>query len=83
MGVGIRSLELVITGKVDVVEFHLSADPVSGCTLPSKQGRWASYPIEYKRGWPRRGVGDDIQVCAQALCHEEMLQCAVLAGAIY
>lgn len=82
-GLGIRSLRLGITGKVDVVEFRLNADGQGGCLLIGKEGHWTPYPIEYKRGSPRRGFGDDIQVCAQALCLEEMLGCAVPAGAIF
>jgi CRISPR-associated exonuclease Cas4 len=82
-GVGIRSLHLGITGKVDVVEFRLSTNALGACTLAGKEGHWTPYPIEYKRGSPRRGFGDDIQVCAQALCLEEMLKCSVPAGAIY
>lgn len=82
-GLGIRSLRLGITGKVDVVEFRLVTDGQVGCKLAGKEGRWTPYPIEYKRGSPRRGFGDDVQVCAQALCLEEMLECEVPAGAIY
>jgi CRISPR-associated exonuclease Cas4 len=40
------------------------------------------YPVEYKLGG-RRGIHADLQLCAQALCLEEMLQCEVPAGAIY
>jgi CRISPR-associated exonuclease Cas4 len=79
-GLGIRSLRFGITGKVDVVEFQSGT---AGCTLAGKKGRWTPYPVEYKRGSPRRGFGDDVQICAQALCLEEMLDCAVPAGAIY
>jgi CRISPR-associated exonuclease Cas4 len=82
-GLGIRSLRFGITGKVDVVEFRLITDGQLGCTLAGKEGHWTPYPIEYKRGSPRRGFGDDIQVCAQALCLAEMLECEVPAGAIY
>jgi CRISPR-associated exonuclease Cas4 len=82
-GLGIRSLRLGITGKVDVVEFRSSTDAQGCCTLAGKEGHWTPYPIEYKRGSPRRGFGDDIQICAQALCLEEMLECAVPAGSIY
>jgi CRISPR-associated exonuclease Cas4 len=82
-GLGIRSLYLGITGKVDVVEFRLSTDAPGGCTLPGKEGRWTPYLIEYKRGSQKRGFGDDVQICAQALCLEEMLECSVTAGAIY
>jgi CRISPR-associated exonuclease Cas4 len=41
------------------------------------------YPIEYKRGRRRRWDNDDVQLCAQALCLEEMLGVAVPAGAIF
>ena len=80
---GIRSLRFGVAGKVDVVEFRSSIDVQRGCTLAGKEGRWTPYPIEYKRGSPRRGFGDDIQICAQALCLEEMLGCSVNAGSIY
>jgi CRISPR-associated exonuclease Cas4 len=85
-GVGIRSLRFGVTGKVDVVEFRLKnglSELQGGCTLEGKSGTWTPYPIEYKRGTARRGFGDDIQICAQALCLEEMLGCPVPAGSIY
>lgn len=82
-GVGIRSLRFGVTGIVDVIEFRSSMDGCGACALPGKEGHWIPYPIEYKRGSLRRGFGDDIQICAQALCVEEMLECSVPAGAIY
>jgi CRISPR-associated exonuclease Cas4 len=82
-GAAIRSLRFGITGKVDVIEFRLSSEASEGCKLPGKAGNWVPYPIEYKRGTARRGFGDDVQICAQALCIEEMLKCAVPAGSIY
>jgi CRISPR-associated exonuclease Cas4 len=82
-GVGIRSLRFGITGKVDVVEFRLTGEASCGCKLAGKIGNWIPYPIEYKRGTARRGFGDEVQICAQALCLEEMLCCSVPAGSIY
>lgn len=82
-GVGIRSLRFGVTGRVDVIEFRSSTEAEGNCTLAGKDGHWTPYPIEYKRGSPRRGFGDDIQICAQALCLEEMLECTVPAGSIY
>lgn len=41
------------------------------------------YPIEYKRGRKRRWDNDDVQLCAQALCLEEMLQQPVPRGAVF
>ncbi len=42
-----------------------------------------SYPVEYKRGKRRKWDNDDVQLCAQALCLEEMLGVPVPAGAIF
>jgi CRISPR-associated exonuclease Cas4 len=62
-GVPLRSLRLGLAGKADVVEFH--ATPGVGQERP--------FPIEHKRGRPKRGDEDRVQLCAQALCLEEML----------
>jgi CRISPR-associated exonuclease Cas4 len=68
----LRSDRLRLVGIADVVEF--GRNPV---------GQEVPYPIEYKRGRKRRWDNDDVQLCAQALCLEEMLSVAVPAGAIY
>jgi len=70
-GMALRSLSLGLVGKADVVEFH------------RKAGRWIPFPVEYKRGRPKKDNCDKVQLCAQALCLEEMLNLKVLAGAIY
>lgn len=77
----LRSLRLGLSGMADVVEFH----PVTarGVALPGRAGQWQPFPIEYKRGKPKTDHCDEIQLCAQALCLEEMLQVAVPAGALY
>lgn len=41
------------------------------------------FPVEYKRGKRRRWDNDDVQLCAQAICLEEMLGVSVPAGAIF
>jgi CRISPR-associated exonuclease Cas4 len=64
-GMSVRSLRLGLSGQCDVVEFHLD-----GLVLP----------VEYKRGKPKSHRADEVQVCAQALCLEEML--GLGAGAI-
>jgi CRISPR-associated exonuclease Cas4 len=56
-----------LTGKADIVELH-DGQPV---------------PVEYKKGPRRKFQNDDIQLCAQALCLEEMFACEVPAGYIY
>jgi CRISPR-associated exonuclease Cas4 len=45
--------------------------------------RPAPYPVEYKHGKRRRWDNDDVQLCAQALCLEEMFETAVPAGAVF
>jgi len=79
-GLRLRSLRLGLTGVADVVEFHRGS---AGISLPGLTGLWRPEPIEYKRGRPKPEPCDEIQLCAQALCLEEMLQAEVSAGAIF
>ena len=79
-GVSIRSPSLGVSGKCDVLEFH--ADP-GGVPLPDEEGTWRPYPVEYKRGRPKESDEDRLQLCAQAMCLEEMLCCDVPEGALF
>lgn len=83
----LRSLRLGLTGQADVVEFHPvsgSDEPEGQCArLPGLSGRWRPLPIEYKRGRPKPGPWDKVQVCAQAVCLEEMLKTHIPAGALF
>jgi len=72
----LRSLQLGLVGKADVVEFHRETD-AKGKAL------WRPFPVEYKRGKPKKDNCDKIQLCAQAICLEEMLDCNVPEGALY
>lgn len=56
-----------LTGKADIVELH-NGQPV---------------PVEYKKGRRRKFDNDEIQLCAQALCLEEMFACEIPTGYIY
>ncbi len=71
-GVSLVSQALGVSGRADVVEFH--ADGAGG---------WRPFPVEYKRGRPKEHDADRIQLCAQALCLEEMLGVAVPEGALF
>jgi CRISPR-associated exonuclease Cas4 len=71
-GVPLRSLRLGLIGKADIVEFHRLED-----------GTWQPFPVEYKRGKPKADDCDKVQLCAQALCLEEMLNVRILEGALY
>ena len=79
-GLAIHSARLGVSGQCDVVEFRRDPDGVS---LRGQEGLWRPYPIEYKRGRPKEGQADELQLCAQAMCLEEMLCCTVPEGALY
>jgi CRISPR-associated exonuclease Cas4 len=77
-------LRLGISGQADVVEFHaLEPGDGAGAVLKDRAGRWRPCPVEYKRGKPKRKICDLVQVCAQALCLEEMLGAAVPEAALF
>lgn len=78
----LRSRRLGLTGVADVVEFHRT-DFRDGVALPGRAGRWRPFPVEYKRGRPKHEDWDELQLCAQALCLEEMLDIGVPEGALF
>jgi len=57
-----------LSGQADVVEFPTDS---------------TIYPVEYKRGRPKKGRCDEVQLCAQTLCLEEMLQIGIDRGALF
>lgn len=79
-GLRLRSLQYGHTGVADVVELH--ADP-DGVPVPGHAGTWRPFPVEFKRGRPKPNQCDEIQLCAQALCLEEMLGCSIREGALF
>lgn len=70
-GVVLRSFRLGLVGVADVVEFIEDGTAVR------------PFPVEYKRGRPKAHEADRVQLCAQAMCLEEMLGIAVPAGALF
>lgn len=70
-GLLLHCRELGLVGKADVVEFHRCG------------GVWRPYPVEYKRGRPKKHNADRVQLCAQALCLEEMLGLSIAEGALF
>lgn len=74
------SRRLGITGICDVVEFH--RDP-QGVRLHGREGAWAAYPVEYKHGRSKAGDEDRLQLCAEAMCLEEMLGCDIPRAALF
>jgi len=68
-GIPLRSLRLGLIGRADVVEFPPPPEP--------------PFPVEYKRGKPKPDESDEVQLCAQALCLEEMLGVTLPRGALF
>ena len=76
----VASQRLGVSGECDVVEWHL--DPL-GVDIPTYAGKYRPVPVEYKRGRPMENDADLLQLCAQAMCLEEMLLCAIPEGFLY
>lgn len=81
-GLLLQNRQIGIFGRADVVEFHKSIDD-NGVCLSDVTGKWHPYPVEYKRGKPKTDRCDEVQLCAQALCLEEMLEVTIPEGALY
>ncbi|MCA6071066.1 MAG: CRISPR-associated protein Cas4 [Endomicrobium sp.] len=67
----LKSYNLGLIGKGDVVEFHKS------------EGRLVPFPIEYKSGKAKSDNTDKVQLCAQAVCLEEMMNITIESGALF
>lgn len=72
-GLSLRSFELGLVGKADVVEFYPGPEGMPG----------RPFPVEYKRGRPKKHEADRVQLCAQAICLEEMLGTPIPSGALF
>jgi CRISPR-associated exonuclease Cas4 len=71
-GLTIYSKHLGLSGKTDAVEFIADDNGVSRV-----------HPVEYKSGSPKIDDCDKVQLCAQALCLEEMMNVKIESGALY
>ncbi|MDI9485938.1 MAG: CRISPR-associated protein Cas4 [Bacillota bacterium] len=78
--VPIVSHSLGLYGVADVVEFERSE---RGVTLARRKGFWRPVPVEYKVGRPKSRNIDTLQLCAQALCLEEMFDITLDRGYIF
>jgi len=79
-GMAIKSAELGLSGACDVVEFH--EDP-NGIEVFGRKGKYNPIPVEYKRGHSKITDADRLQLCAQAICLEEMLVCRIEYGYLF
>jgi CRISPR-associated exonuclease Cas4 len=85
-GLRIHSSRLGIVGRCDVVEFYAQAR-VEG-HLPHCEDRAEGdlqqvLPVEFKSGEPKEDISDKVQLCAQVLCLEEMLNVKIVQGAFF
>ncbi len=70
-GLRIHSFYYGIVGRCDVVEFR------------ENQNGKIVLPVEYKSGEPKEDISDKVQLCAQVLCMEEMLNTKITQGAFF
>jgi CRISPR-associated exonuclease Cas4 len=91
-GLPLRSLQLGLSGVADIVLWRPPPGAVPPRTSLAAQLRsmrpgglagWEITPVEYKRGKPKANDCDRVQLCAQAMCLEEMLGVAVSRGQLY
>jgi len=80
-----RALPLVshtlkIYGVCDTVEFHKSSH---GAKIAQREGIFQIIPVEYKHGKKGRGDSNEVQLCAQALCLEEMFSTSIEYGFLF
>ncbi len=80
----IHCFRLGLSGQADIVEFQPMSKDEGGVKLEGRRGLWRPFPVEYKRSRDKAGnMAYRIQLCAQALCLEEMFSTEISDGAIY
>ena len=79
-GLRVFSRTMGVSGVCDVVEFHEAEE---GAVLQKHPGFWVPYPVEYKHGDGKSLDADRLQLCAQAMCLEEMYCTDVSKGALF
>lgn len=78
------SYTLGLYGLSDAVELTPTPpDASSYFTHPKYPGKWNAMPVEYKRGRPKKNNADKLQLCAQAICLEEMYHITIPQGALF
>ncbi len=79
-GFPLVSHNLGLYGVADVIEYIRSEN---GISLPGHEGLWRMNPVEYKRGKPKIDERDEVQLCAQAMCLEEMFNVDIKRADFY
>lgn len=82
-GLRVQSFRLGISGRLDVLELEKTEEPGNNAIFVGLEGCWKFRPVEFKRGEPKAEDWDSIQLCAQAICIEEMTGSVVEGGSIF
>lgn len=83
-GLRLASAKYGLAGITDIVEFRrIEKKTEFSAILPDRNGFWTVFPVEYKRGKTKEEPWDEVQLCAQALCLEEMLNVKIEKGALF
>ncbi len=82
-GLKVRSLELGLYGRLDMLEVVKVSDQPESANFLDLSGTWELHPVEFKRGKPKKHDADRVQVCAQALCLEEMTGGTIESGSLF
>lgn len=86
--VALRSVHVVsyglgLYGIADLVELKPTDSLINSIKNPRYKGYWHPVPVEYKRGKPKPDERDEVQLCAQAMCLEEMHAIHISSGYLY
>lgn len=83
--VPVKSHELGLYGIADLLELHPLSDDATTkpFVISNYPGEWTVLPIEYKHGRAKADDTDEVQLCAQAMCLEEMYGIEILQGAFF
>jgi CRISPR-associated exonuclease Cas4 len=76
----VNSQTLGISGKCDCIEVTRNDN---GCKIPACDFSVSLYPIEYKHGTVREEPEYMIQLCAEAMCLEEMYNTSIPKADLY
>jgi CRISPR-associated exonuclease Cas4 len=83
-GLLIRSESLGLQGKIDVLELDMvDAKGPDNLAAFGFKGTWRAFPVEFKHGQPKKNDCDRIQLCAQALCLEEMTGLSIDTASLF
>ena len=83
-GLRVRSDLLGLHGQIDILELELTdSESVDNMHSFGLKGAWRVYPVEFKHGKPKQSDCDRVQLCAQVICLEEMLDMDINEASLF